>query len=278
MSTRRLLRRVVGAVALMLGLQQGAIAGQVCTDTPLRPQSVRSAFEAAYALSRALDESRPQVALVARVGQDLSKYGLRHSHLGFVLKDAASGQWRVMHLLNACGTADAAIWREGLANFFLDDLFSYESLIIIPSAEAQQRLLGKLADPAQYLALFTPHYNMLAYPFATRYENSNQWALELLTKAYADKFDIDTREKSQQWLKLAGYEPTTLDLGPMTRLGGRMFRANVAFDDHPNDRRYAGKIDIVTVVSMTRFLRKIDPATTLTVVPETPAFEASTSR
>jgi hypothetical protein len=57
-----------------------------------------------------------------------------------------------------------------------------------------------------------------------------------------------------------------------------MFRANVAFDDHPNDRRYAGKIDIVTVVSMTRFLRKIDPATTLTVVPEPRPFEASSSR
>lgn len=277
MKSAKLLRLAFSAVVLMLGLQ-GAIAGQTCADTPLHPRYVRSAFDAAHALSRTLDAAQPQVALVARVGQDLSKYGLRHSHLGFVLKDPSSGQWRVMHLLNACGTADAAIWREGLANFFLDDLFSYESLVIIPSIESQQKLLSKLADPAQYLALFTPHYNMLAYPFATRYENSNQWALELLAKAYADKFDIDTREKSQQWLKLMGYEPTTLDLGPMTRLGGRMFRANVAFDDHPDDRRYAGKIDVVTVVSMTRFIRKIDPATTLKVVPETQAFEASPSR
>jgi hypothetical protein len=54
----------------------------------------------------------------------------------------------------------------------------------------------------------------------------------------------------------------------MTRLGGRMFRANVAFDDHPNERRFADKIDIVTVISMTQFLKKIDPATTLTVVPQ----------
>jgi hypothetical protein len=278
MRPANLLRLAFGAVVLALGLQQGAMAGQTCTDTPLHPRYVRSAFDAAHALSKALDESGAQVALVARVGQDLSKYGLRHSHLGFVLKDSASGQWRVMHLLNACGTAEAAIWREGLANFFLDDLFSYESLVIVPSIETQRKLLGGLTDPAQYLALFTPHYNMLAYAFATRYENSNQWALELLAKAHADKFDIDTREKSQQWLKLAGYEPTTLDLGPMTRLGGRMFRANVAFDDHPNDRRYASKIDIVTVVSMTRFLRKIDPATTLTVVPEARPLEASTSR
>jgi len=260
--------RAFCATALALGLQGGALAGQTCSEAPPRPESVRMAFSSAGALSAALDKAQPQLALVARVGQDLSKYGLRYSHLGFVLKDPASGKWRAMHLLNACGTADSAIWREGLANFFLDDLFSYESLIIIPSDEAQKKILARLADPVQYLALFTPHYNMLAYPFATRYENSNQWALELLTKAYADKVDIDSREKSQQWLKLMGYEPTTLNLGPVARLGGRMFRANVAFDDHPNERRYADKIDIVTVVSMTRFLKKIDPATTLTVVPE----------
>lgn len=161
MKSANLLRLAFSAVVLMLGLQ-GAIAGQTCADTPLHPRYVRSAFDAAHALSRTLDAAQPQVALVARVGQDLSKYGLRHSHLGFVLKDPSSGQWRVMHLLNACGTADAAIWREGLANFFLDDLFSYESLVIIPSIESQQKLLSKLADPAQYLALFTPHYNMLA--------------------------------------------------------------------------------------------------------------------
>lgn len=260
--------RISSAIAISLAMLGSAFAGQTCSDSAPRPDSVRLAFHSAHALSQALDRENPQVALIARVGQDLSKYGLRYSHLGFVFKDASSGQWRTMHLLNACGTAVSAIWLEGLANFFLDDLFSYESLIVIPPPETQRKIAAKLADPKEYLALFTPDYNMLAYPFATKYENSNQWALELLTKAYADKIEINTREKSQQWLKLNGYEPTTLHLGPMARLGGRMFRANVAFDDHPNDRRFADKIDIVTVVSMTQFLKKLDPATTLTVVPQ----------
>ena len=256
------------AVALSYALAGAALAGQTCSDAPPHPNSVRMAFSSASALSAALDRAQPEVALVARVGQDLSKFGLRYSHIAFVVKDPAAGQWRTMHLLNACGTAGSAIWKEGLANFFLDDLFSYESLLIIPSPAAQRKILAKLAEPSQYLQLFTPRYNMLAYPFATRYENSNQWVLELLTKMYADPITIDTREKSQQWLKLMGYEPTTLNLGPMTRLGGRMFRANVTFDDHPNERRYADKIDIVTVVSITQFLKIIDPATTLTVVRE----------
>lgn len=269
MGRRRITCAITCALALGLAAHGAAFAGQTCSETPPRPDSVRMAFSSASALSAALDQAQPEVALVARVGQDLSKYGLRYSHVAFVLKDPAAGQWRTMHLLNACGTADSAIWKEGLANFFLDDLFSYESLLIIPSPEAQHKILVTLSDRSRYLSLFTPHYNMLAYPFSSRYENSNQWVLELLTKAYADSnMQIDSRDKSQQWLKLMGYEPTTLALGPMTRLGGRMFRANIAFDDHPNERRFADKIDTVTVVSMTQFLKKIDPATTLTVVPE----------
>ncbi|MGZ9711362.1 DUF2145 domain-containing protein [Glaciimonas sp. GNP009] len=197
--------------------------------------------------------------------------------MAFVLKDPASGTWRTMHLLNACGTATSAIWKEGLANFFLDDLFSFDSLLMIPSPAAQKKILAKLSNPADYLALFTPHYNMLAYPFASRYENSNQWVLELLTVMLAENVKIDGREKAQQWLKLMEYEPTTLALGPMTRLGGRLFRANIAFDDHPGKRRYADQIDIVSVVSMTHFLKKIDPAAKLIFVAEPEVAPPSTA-
>jgi hypothetical protein len=38
-----------------------------------------------------------------------------------------------------------------------------------------------------------------------------------------------------------------------------MFRANVAFDDHPFERRMAGQIDTVTVESVYRFIEQRDP-------------------
>ena len=46
----------------------------------------------------------------------------------------------------------------------------------------------------------------------------------------------------------------------MTRLGARMFRANVSFDDQPFERRMAGKIDTVTVDSVLRFMHRRDAA------------------
>lgn len=68
-----------------------------------------------------------------------------------------------------------------------------------------------------------------------------------------------TREQAQAWLKSAGFRPITVEIDALTRLGARMFRANVAFDDHPFDRRMAGQIDTVTVEAVIRFVEGRDP-------------------
>ncbi|RYF69541.1 MAG: DUF2145 domain-containing protein, partial [Comamonadaceae bacterium] len=67
---------------------------------------------------------------------------------------------------------------------------------------------------------------------------------------------IRSREQAQAWLRLMGYEPTTLRLGPLTRLGGRVGSANIAFDDHPSDKRYSDRIETVTVDSVFDWLQR----------------------
>lgn len=244
---------------LFLCLSMGAaVAGQTCTETKPSTETVQKAFQAAYKVHERLETLQPKVALIARVGQDLSKYGLRYSHIAFVVKDGGSKQWRTLHLLNTCDTGDSKIWREGLANFFLDDLHAFDALLLIPESELQNRLLLSLGNDSGIKALHSSRYNMLAYPYSTKYQNSNQWVLETLTQSLATQARIQTREQAQQWLKLTGYTPTTLKLSATTRLGGRMFRANIAFDDHPNERRYADLIDTVTVESMVSYLTAQD--------------------
>ncbi len=53
-----------------------------------------------------------------------------------------------------------------------------------------------------------------------------------------------------------GYEPTALRIGALTRLCGRVAAANVAFDDHPNEKRFADRIETVTVDSVLAWLRR----------------------
>jgi hypothetical protein len=105
------------------------------------------------------------------------------------------------------------------------------------------------------------HYNMVAYPFSTQYQNSNQWALEVIAAAEARDALVSSREQAQQWLKLAGYQPTELKLGAMTRLGARVAKANVAFDDHPGELRWSDRIRTVTVDSVFAFILKRDANT-----------------
>jgi hypothetical protein len=266
----RATRRDLAALVLSACLAGSALAGTPCSDAPPKPASIQQAFQAAYKTHLRLEVLQPKIALIGRVGQDLSKYGLRYSHIAFVQKDAASGQWRTTHLLNACNSNQSALWQEGLANFFLDDMHAYDALLVIPSPAIQEKLQAVVGNTDGIKSMHQPMYNMLAYPFSEKYQNSNQWPLELLTEALSQQAGINppitTRKQAQQWLKLTNYEPSTLKLSAFTRLGARMFKANVAFDDHPDERRFADLIDTVTVESMANYIKRVDSGSTSEVV------------
>ncbi|MET0857686.1 MAG: DUF2145 domain-containing protein [Telluria sp.] len=248
---------------LILWLLAAALAaGAANAGTPCEPRKADAtnfikAMKLAERTMTALDKSGAQVALIARAGQDLSKYGLRYSHMGYVWRDHPHGRWLVVHELNQCGSARSALFDEGLGNFFLDDMHAYETRIVVPGPAAQARIVAMLASTTP-LRLHDGRYNMVAFAYSTDYQNSNQWLLETYAASVSD-MPIDGRAQAQAWLKLAAYEPITLDIPAMTRLGARMFRANVSFDDHPFERRMAGKIDTVTVDSVLRFVHQRDP-------------------
>lgn len=234
-----------------------AAAGTACSEKAPAAETVQKAFQLAVKTRDALEATGAQVALVARVGQDLSKYNLRFSHMAFVWRDHPQGKWLVIHELNQCGTAESALYNEGLANFFFDDMFAWDALIITPSPELQAKIVKRLKNPHQLESMHEARYNMVAYPFSTQYQNSNQWVLEILADVMRNA-EQTNRAQSQTWLKQNGYKPSMLHIMALQRLAGRMFKANVAFDDHPNGDRYAGKIEVVSVDSVADFMKQRD--------------------
>jgi hypothetical protein len=242
------------AVALAAGLlaATAAHAGRSCEAGKPTAQSIERSLELADRTRRALEASGAQVVVLARAGQDLRKYGLRYSHLGFAYRGPEG--WRVLHKLNQCGTAVSAIYRQGLGEFFLDDLWRHEAAWSVPSREVQERLLPVLRNDSAAIALHHKPYSIVSYAWGLAYQQSNQWAIETLAAALEPQ--AGTRGKAQAWLRLKGYEPTTLRLSPLTRLGARAGSANVAFDDHPGDRRMAGQIDTVTVDSVFEWMQR----------------------
>ena len=119
-------------------------------------------------------------------------------------------------------------------------------------ALATHSLLPILADNRRVARFNERRYSMVAYAFGTTYQQSNQWVLETLAGAAAP--GAVSRRAAQDWLRAEGYQPTDLRLSTMTRLGGRLTQANIAFDDHPTARRFSSHIDTVTVDSMFAWL------------------------
>jgi hypothetical protein len=254
-TTRWIAAAAVAAAAFAAAMP--AQAGRDCEAQPPRAEAVARGMTLAEKTAQALDASGEHVVVLARAGQDLSRHGLRWSHLGLAYRDtAADGRavWRVVHKLNHCGTANAAVYRQGLGEFFLDNPHRYEAAFVPFTAEVQQRLLPLLRDNARVGRLHEPRYNMVAYPWAQTYQQSNQWAIETLASALEP--GVRTRQQAQSWLQFKGYEPTALKLGTFTRLGARVGMANIAFDDHPNAKRFADRIETVTVDSVFDWLGK----------------------
>lgn len=248
--------------AAMAGAMTGAQAGRPCEAKAPSAWAVQRSLELAQRTRQALDASGAQVVLLARAGQDLSRYGLSWSHVGWAYRSDAG--WRVVHKLNACGSASATLYRQGLGEFFLDDLFRHEAAYAVPAPAVQARLLPLLRDDAAAARLHVADYSMVAYPWAQRYQQSNQWAIETL--ALAEEPAATTRRQAQAWLQLKGYEPTALRVGALTRLGARVGSANIAFDDHPNEKRFADRIETVTADSVFAWLPRAGLAGPATVV------------
>jgi hypothetical protein len=263
MSRRRL---ACAALALLLALVAApARAGRDCQARPATVASVRDGLGLAERTVRALDASGAQVVVLARAGQDLGRWGLRWSHLGLAYRDAAAGgTWRVVHKLNDCGSDRASIYRQGIGDFFLDDPFELAAAWAVPDAALQRGLLAVLSDTTRVARLHEPAYSMVAYPWAVRYQQSNQWVIE--TMAFAADPAASNRERAQAWLRLRGYEPAVLRIDAFTRLGARVGSANVAFDDHPDAKRFTGRIETVTADSVFAWLSRAglaDPPTVL---------------
>lgn len=273
-SIRFRIRRRLFAIAACCGLSGlftvPAMGGQGCTDTAVTVDILNNAMTAAQRVATELDRLSVNVVVLGRMGQDLSEYHLRYSHVGFAYRDRVGAPWRIAHLLNECGTSRSDLWYEGLGNFFMDDMFRFDALVLIPPQSIADALHPRLQQGAAMRSLFDSRYSMVAFPFSTRYQNSNAWVLETIASAEAKDAKIRNRDQAQAWLRMAEYQPSEMRIGAFKRLGGRVFKANIAFDDHPDDLRYSGRINVVTVDSIQEFLLNRQEGWTIRELPAVP--------
>jgi hypothetical protein len=230
-------------------------AGQNCNGNP-DPAKTQKAIRFATQVRDSLELSGANLAVIGRVGSDQSRRGVRYTHVGYVFRDHPAGPWTVVHQLNSCGAGSSDLFDDGLANFFMDDPFDFETRIVIPSPAMQESLAKVLLGPAKR-ALHEASYSSIAYPWATKHQNSNGWALEIFAAAAAPG-EVADRSSAQRWLRGKGYRPSQIAIGAGERAGARLFASNVRFGDHPDSAWQTQRYEVNTGDSVLEFIRLTD--------------------
>ncbi len=257
-------RRKKGATFLVLffcWLAAPATAGQGCKEIPLHPDYLVGAIDTAFEIERQLQTGVQQLAIIARVGSDISEQGLKYTHAAFVRRVRGEERWLITHMLNKCGSDEFYFMNHGLLEFMLDDLVTFDYLIAIPSPVLQAALLDIIESRAA-LKLVAGRYSLISNPLGPlKYQNSNHWMLDVLAMAEA-KLEGETlsgREATQDYFLRHGYRGSVIKISGLRRLGATVARPNVYFDDHPYEAANSGEYEVVTVRSLITYLGARDP-------------------
>lgn len=256
----KLLVAVLGAFWLT-AVATPAWSGQACAEKPATAEGSTKSARLSTQVREMLDGQKHSFALVARAGVNLSEFGLHHSHVGVAWRDHPRGRWYTFHLLNRCGTDQSELVEQSLEDFYNVELHDYEALIAAPSFPMQIRLQKAFFSPIAQ-TLHEREYNMIAHPFSTKYQNSNQWVLEVMASALAPMGYVGSRLSAQDWLKSNGFVPSMIPIGAGKRAGARLFSPHVRFSDHTDEEWQAQRYAVVSVDSVIAFIKSRDKGLT----------------
>jgi len=205
-----------------------------------------------------LSRGPSEIALIARAGTDLARFGLRYSHAGFSLRTGGQGAWSVRQLYYDCDADRPRLFDQGLPGFVFggdDASLGHLSVLLLPQAESAA-LLQVVADPRQALQLLGSQYSANAHAFALRYQNCNQWVAEVLALAWGRlPAGEDTRARAQQWLRDEAYVPTQFQVdNPLLWLAAA-FVPWLRQDDHPPEDLARRRLQVSMPASIEAFVR-----------------------
>jgi hypothetical protein len=206
-----------------------------------------------------LEQSGHAMALVARSGLDLQRFGHRYSHAGVSLKSGAEVPWAVRQLYYACDERKPRLFDQGIAGFVFgtdNSDTSFLSLTFLPEGQAQAALLRAALDKRKATELVSPSYSANAYAFSIKYQNCNQWLAELMGLAWGQPDPaLPLREAAQQSLRVLGYRPEPTRVGSPWVMLAASFVPLLNLDDHPEEDRAALQLQVSMPSNIEAFVR-----------------------
>lgn len=240
----------------------GSGSGRFCDRTlalTARQQDRMLRFAAVLHEELALDDG---IVLLSRSGLDLSRFAIRYSHAALGWR-SEQGVWSARQLYYACDEGRPRIFDQGLAGFVLgtdDAALGYVSLVRLPP-EASAALRPAMLDGARVQQLLAPRYSANAYAYSLRYQNCNQWVMEMLAAGWgALAAGDDLRARAQAWLAQAAYVPQPVEVGARWLMLAGLFVPLVHLDDHPDEARAAMRLQVSLPATVEQFVQQRFPA------------------
>ena len=233
---------------------------RVCDrDSQLTAAAQDRRLRFAAVVRQELEASGRTMAIVSRSGLDLQRFGIRYSHAGVSLKASDNTPWSVRQLYFACDEGRPRLYDQGLAGFFYgndDPAVGYASIVLLPPADAAA-IESAALDKARALRLLAARYSANAYAYSLRYQNCNQWLLELIASAWGGLADgDDLRARAQAWLVDRRYAATKVDVGSHWLMFAAPFIPWLHVDDHPQDDLSALRFRISLPTSIEAFVHE----------------------
>jgi hypothetical protein len=237
----------------------------------LSPADKDRLFRFSAIVKAELEQSGERLALIARSGLDLRRFGARYSHAGVTLKASANAPWSVRQLYYACDEERPHIYDQGMSGFVLgtdEPALGYISLVFLPPPAAAA-LEATALDNRQALQVLNARYSANAYPYSLQYQNCNQWVMEVLALAWAPldanadkdaRLPASTRQEAQQWLQAHGYTPSVMDVGSRLLMALGNVMPWLHSDDHPDEDLARAVYRVSMPASIEAFVRQEMPS------------------
>jgi hypothetical protein len=249
-----------------LTLLAGAAAAAALSALPAVAQdssahSVAAHFDAPQAaafskqIERDLAVHGAQVAMVFRTGRPRSELpeGIAYTHGAFWVYrtiNTADGRKLDGYAVYNLYAGDGHAWPKNQSRLVQDFPLDFtrgstvdDVAVIIPSPEMQRRILAVIDSPT-YARLHNPAYSLVANPWRTKYQNCNNFMLNVVGAAAWDTTD---QARITTDLK-AHYHPTIVKAGPLMRFFGPIADSRLHTDDQQ------GPIRTATYESMSAFM------------------------
>ena len=219
------------------------------TNTPLAAQTMVQ-----YCIEQRQTEQPAKIKACLRA-LFLRDEDLRYSHGGIAYKIPGQ-QWYVHQSLRSKVDQQHFQWFGTLQQFIDIALVEHRIQLIVPDTDLQRHLVQKLLVEHAGDDLITPNYNLVAGPFQTHEQMSNQFILEILGAALQPPAWQNTRKNAQGYLRSRGFRPTVILLGGIQSLAkwDQIF-PTIDLSQQPYARKYEIG-EMITVRSIRQFLLK----------------------